>query len=75
MSILEGFSMMLDNCSYNKIKLLYKLSELKWFIEKHALNDANEAGDKSGAELLLALDRDLDKHIEKLHKAACVITQ
>ena len=67
--------MMLDNSSYNKIKLLYKLSELQWFIEKHGLVDANEAGDKACAELLLAIQRDLAKHIEKLHKSACTITQ
>lgn len=67
--------MILDNTSYNKIKLLYKLSELAWFIEKHALLDAQTAGDKENADALLALQRDLQKHIEKLHKAACIITQ
>ena len=72
---LEGFLMMLDNSSYNKIKLLYKLSDLQWFIEKHAINDAQEAGDKACVEMLLAIQRDLQKHVEKLHKAACVITQ
>lgn len=67
--------MMLDNVSFNKIKLLYKLSELQWFIEKHALSDANEAGDKACAELLLAIQRDLEKHVEKLHRSSCTITQ
>ncbi len=67
--------MMLDNSSFNKIKLLCKLSELQWFIEKHAINDANEAGDKACAELLLSIQRDLEKHVEKLHRSACTITQ
>ncbi len=67
--------MMLDNASYNKIKLLYKLTELQWFIEKHAINDANEAGDKACAELMLAIQRDLEKHVEKLQRSVCLITQ
>lgn len=67
--------MMLDNASYNKIKTLCKLSELSWFIEKHALLDAQSAGDPVCAEMLLALQRDLQKHIEKLQRSVCVITQ
>lgn len=67
--------MMLDNGSYNKIKLLYKLSELSWFIEKHAILDAQSAGDPACAETMLALQRDLQKHIEKLQRSVCMITQ
>lgn len=67
--------MMLDNSSFNKVKLLYKLSDMQWFIEKHAINDAQEAGDKECVELLLAIQRDLQKNIEKLQRSACIITQ
>lgn len=67
--------MMLDNSTFNKVKILYKLSEMQWFIEKHAIIDAQEAGDKECVELLLAIQRDLQKHIEKLQKSACIITQ
>lgn len=67
--------MMLDNSSFNKVKLLYKLSDLVWFLEKHAIVDAHSAGDAAGAEMLLGLQRDLEKHIEKLHRSACTITQ
>lgn len=67
--------MMLDNTSYNKIKLLYKLSDLSWFIEKHAILDAQNAGDPACAEMLIALQRDMQKHIEKLQRSACMITQ
>lgn len=67
--------MMLDNSSFNKVKLLYKLSDMQWFIEKHAINDAQEAGDKESVELLLAIQRDLEKHVEKLQRSACIITQ
>ena len=67
--------MILDNSSYNKIKLLYKFSELAWFIEKHALLDAQTAGDKVCEELLISIHKDLKKHIEQLQRAACMITQ
>ncbi len=67
--------MMLDNSSYNKVKMLYKLSELTWFIEKHAIVDAQNAGDTACAETMMALQRDLQKHIEKLQRSVCMITQ
>lgn len=67
--------MMLDNSSYNKIKLIYKLSDLLWFIEKHAINDAQNAGDKECIATLQAIEQDLEKHIEKLQKTMCIISQ
>ena len=67
--------MMLDNSSYNKIKMLHQLSELNWFIEKHAIIDAENAGDKACVEMMLAIQRDAQKHIEKLQRAMCMITQ
>ncbi len=67
--------MMLDNLTYNKVKLLYKLSDLCWFIEKHAATDATAGGDAECAEALLALKRDLQKHIEKIQKGLCLLTQ
>ena len=67
--------MILDNTSYDKIKLLYKLSDLCWFIEKHGIPDAQNSGDASCEENLRALQRDLEKHIEKLQRTMCMITQ
>lgn len=67
-------TMLLDNQTYNKIKLIHELSCIAWFIEKHALNDASNGGDKSAHEALAALQRDLAKHIEVLQKAMCTIT-
>lgn len=66
---------MLDNSTYNKVKMLCKLSELCWFIEKHALHDAKNSGDIECAEAMEAINRDLQKHIEKLQKSMCMITQ
>ncbi|MFA6066547.1 MAG: hypothetical protein WC707_05205 [Candidatus Babeliaceae bacterium] len=67
-------SMTLDNPTYNKIKLIHELSCILWFIEKHALADAHNGGDKSSHEALAALQRDLSKHIEALQKSMCTIT-
>lgn len=67
--------MILDNSSYDKIKLLYKLSELNWFIEKHALVDAQNAGDVDCVETLKSIQRDFQKHIEKLQRAMCFVSQ
>jgi hypothetical protein len=67
--------MMLDNVSFDKIKLLYKLSDLLWFIEKHALLDAQNAGDKECVDALVGIQRDFQKHIEKLQKSMCIISQ
>jgi hypothetical protein len=67
--------MMLDNATYNKVKLLHNLSAIYWFLEKHALIDAQNAGDKESVEAFKALQRDIEKHIEKMQKAMCIITQ
>ena len=67
--------MILDNSSYNKIKLLHELSCLTWFLEKHAINDAKAAGDQEAYNNLLALQRDLQKHIETMQTSMCIVTQ
>ena len=67
--------MTLDNCSYNKIKLIHQLSSLAWFLDKHALKDAQDAGDMECYESMVSIQRDLLKHIERLQKGMCQITQ
>ena len=66
---------MLDNASYNKIKIMYELSSNIWFIEKHAKPDAQNAGDLECLEMLNLLQNDLQKHLEKFQKAVCTISQ
>lgn len=67
--------MMLDNATYNKVKIIYQLSKIIWFIDKHSLLDANNAGDKESLELLTMLKKDLEKYLEKLQKSVCIISQ
>jgi hypothetical protein len=66
---------MLDNSSYDKVKLLHELSCLDWFIEKHAIKDAQSAGDAEFEEALSILKKDLERHIEKIRGMVCTITQ
>jgi hypothetical protein len=66
---------MLDNCTYNKIKLLHELSCVAWFVEKHALQDAQAAGDAACIQMLQDLEKDIRNHIERLRQTLCVVTQ
>lgn len=66
---------MLDNVSYNKAKLLHEIACMQWFIEKHALKDAQAAGDSECYEMLMLLQKDLQKYLERLQQSVCMITQ
>lgn len=66
--------MVLDNCSYNKIKLMHELSSMLWFISHHAINDAKAAGDASFVEALQVIEEDLQRHLERLRHSMCVVT-
>lgn len=58
----------LKDDAYNKIKILHTLSQLEWFIKKHALEDAQKAQDKEMTTLLQALGKDLEPHIQEFEK-------
>jgi mevalonate pyrophosphate decarboxylase len=60
---------MLDNCNYNKIRLLHDLSKIVWYLEKHAKQDAEESGHKLCSAVYDELQKDLEKHAEKLRQA------
>ena len=60
---------MLANCNYNKTKLLYKISKIAVFIEKHAIKEAEKDGHPLCAEEYKELKQDLERHIEKLRMA------
>jgi len=61
----------LHNCCYDKAKLLHELSCSTWFIEKHALNNASQAGDNELQTALSSLKNDLKKHVDVLHQLKC----
>lgn len=58
----------MDNCSYNKIKLLHELSKLTGFIDKYGRKDAKSAKHQGCHQLLNQLHQDLHGHMEKLRK-------
>lgn len=61
----------IENCKYNKLKILYKLTALNWFIKKHATPDALAEHDNKSAAALDELSADLEKYIKKLHEITC----
>ena len=60
---------MLSNCNYDKTKILYKITKLIGFIEKHAIHDAERDGHPLCTEEYKELKHDLERHMEKLRLA------
>ena len=59
---------MLDDCKYDKIKLLHEMSSIAWFIKKHAIENAKNAGENDCLELYKTMLHDAEKNIEQLKK-------
>ncbi len=57
---------MLDDCSYDKIKILHELSCISWFLEKHGLQDTKNSDDENTRKIFTELKKDLDKYIQNL---------
>ena len=62
---------MLDNCRYDKIKLLHDLSCILWFIDKHALKETQHKDDPTCTKLLKDIKIDIEKHLKTLEKMMC----
>ncbi|MFO8016982.1 MAG: hypothetical protein R6U32_07840 [Candidatus Woesearchaeota archaeon] len=60
---------MLEDCNYNKVRLLHDLSRISWYLDRHAKKDAKEGGHELCHEMCHELQQDLEKHIEKLKQA------
>ena len=60
---------MLENCNYNKIRLLHDLSRVAWYLDKHAKKDAKSSGHAKCHTMCIALEKDLGKHMESIRKA------
>jgi len=58
---------MLDNCNYDKIKVLHELSCIAWFLSKHGLQDAKSVGDDQCCKIFDDLKKDLEKYIQDLN--------
>jgi hypothetical protein len=63
--------MKLNDCKYDKIKLLYEFSKVAHFIEKHAESDSKKANDPEFNKFLDEIEAQLEKYIEQLNKMIC----
>jgi hypothetical protein len=61
----------LTDCEYNCLKILYKLTEIDWFIENHALEDADDENEQHCLKMLADLKHDLEKHIAAFKDHIC----
>jgi len=61
--------MLLDNCRYDKVKLLHEISSIAWYLEKHAKENAEKAGDKECYAIYDTMLKDLEEHIQVLKEA------
>lgn len=59
----------LNNCEYDKIKILHELSTILWFVKKHALSDAKD--DQECLAFLKQLEQHLEATITQLKKLIC----
>ena len=59
----------LNNCTYDKIKILHELCCVLWFIKKHALRDAEN--DQACKSFLQNLEKDLEKYVNELQTMIC----
>lgn len=66
---------MLNNCNYDKIKLLYKVSKLASFIERHAIKDAKANGHQNCVDIYNELKDDLERHLESLRRATETVSK
>ena len=60
---------MIDDCNYNKIRLLHDFSRIVWYLENHAKEDAKKSGHTLCHKLCHEIQVDLEKHMEKLRQA------
>lgn len=57
----------MNNCDYNKIKVLHEISKISGFIEKFCADDAQKAGHECH-KVLNELHQSLEEHAQKLKK-------
>lgn len=60
---------MLNDCNYDKTKILKELASLHHFLIKHAKEDATKEGHELCKHMYDDLAKDLEKHIDKLKMA------
>ncbi len=59
----------MDNCTYNEVKLLHKLSNIAYFLEKYGKKDAKKERHTHCSKIIEHLQWDLKMHMKQLHNA------
>ncbi len=59
--------MPINDCHYDKIKVLYELCKISHFIKKHGLSDAQKNNDKEFQKLLIELEKTVDSFSTQLN--------
>jgi len=59
----------MDNCTYNKIKVLRELALVNGFVQRHCPKDAKAARHGHCHKEFMDLQKDLDKHTAALRRA------
>jgi len=60
---------MLNNCNYNKVRLLYDLSRIEGYLKRHAKADAKRHGHVKCHKLCVDMEKDVEKHIKGIRMA------
>ena len=60
---------MLNDCNYDKVKLIHHMSKLITFIDRYAIKDADREGHPLCSKEYEELKNDLEKHVGKLSSA------
>lgn len=63
--------MEINDCKYDKVKLLYKFCRISHFIKKHAKDDAKKAGDEKFHTLLNDIEAIIEKYNKQLNDMIC----
>lgn len=66
---------MLDNCTYDLVAILKKVSCTMWFIKQHALDEAKKQNNTECTRLYTSLLGDLEKYVEPLKKEFCKLCE
>jgi hypothetical protein len=60
---------MLDNCTYNTVKLMHDLSGLAWYLKHFCQKDVKACRSKECQKLFMQIQKDLEKNIALLEKS------
>lgn len=62
---------MKSNTEYNKIKIIYKLSKISHFINKHGIPEAQAIGDSKVIDIYSKASTEIDRIVEELNSVLC----